>query len=441
MQIGQIGLVVHISMLFSCLNECRPSLRQIVCALLGILLCILLGYALLFGVGKLPLDALQKNIITAQEKGFFEENYPQITVIAKPHRADMYTECFGIGTALQPLGTVHEILFTSSYGHCQDLSRAAEAKFNSVEPAPYYRYTHGYAAFVRLFYTYFDVQSVRTLVTLTSYLLLFVLTLSLALRVSSGHALLVLGSFFLLNSPSMYVLVTHAVQFWLVLVACIVVTFLSNPRHLFPFMGMVGALDGFLTFLSMGSLSLSMPLLCFLLTSMARLDVQDKQASQKELFRILSRGFYACCAWSFGFLAPWLLKWGVLHFIHDVAWQDIFGATLQDYTASSIGMIALAIFKNFLATHVGVWLPLFALLLWIRCKEGRSMPKTLWLSLFPALIPLIWCILLPGQSGVKHSSFVNLILWPIFCFMSFYVFTPAKNARFKDLLPLNLRKL
>ncbi len=434
----------YISLLFCSFRENRPSLRKVLCSLLAVFFCIFLGYAAFFGVGALPLDLLQKNIVKAHDSGFFEENYPQVTVIAKPHRVDMYTECFGVGTALQPFSNVRDILFTSSYGHCADLSRASAAQFVSVEPVAYYRYTHGYSIFVRLFYTYFDVQTVRTLVTAISCILLLTLTLCLKLRVSTGHALLVLGSFFLLNSPSMYVLVTHAAQFWLVLIACIIVTLLSNPRYFFPIMAVVGALDGFVTFLSMGSLSLSMPLLCFMLTAVARIDSNDSAQAdsvQKQMFNILAQGFYACCAWSVGFLLPWFFKWGALHFIYDISWQDIFGATVQSYAASGIGMIALAIFKNALATHVGVWVLLFALLFWIRYKEGRRMAQTLWITAFPALMPLIWCVLLPGQSGVKHSSFVNLILWPVFCFVSFYLFTPEKNARFKDLLPLNLRKL
>ncbi len=439
-----------ISTAWQCLCKERPSLKHLGLSIFVCFFCMLLGYTLFYASMQIPLPQLQKNISTAHEAGFFQHNYPEVTIIAKPHRVDMYTECFGIGTALQDYKNISDMLLNTSYGECGALSAAVKNNFSSPTPSPYYRYAHGYAAVVRTLYGFFDMQTVRTLTTILSCFLLLVLALSIKIRVSTAHALLIIGAFLLLNSPSMYVLVTHATQFWLVLVASIVATWLRSGRSFFLLMAAVGACDGFFTFLSMGSLSLSMPLLCFILASWAQLhDIsQEEEAAQDNknayttaTYTILAQGFWACIAWSIGFLLPWLCKWGILHYAFDISWQTIFGDTVTQYKASGISMILLAISKNLLATHIAVWLPLFALLLWIRHKEHRQLPKGLWMSIFPALIPLVWCSLLPGQSGVKHSTFINLILWPCFCYACFYLFTPKQKATFKDLLPLHLRQL
>ncbi len=417
----------------------RPTLRQCVNAFLAILTCLLLCYALLFAVGALlPLGSYKNNILEAHDKGYFKENYPQVTIIVKPSKVDMWTECGGIGMAMREHKGIDDLFLTKRYGNCNELSAAAYGDFSTAPQTDYFRYTHGYALFVRILYTYFDLQTVRTICTGISCLLLLALWFALKNQVSTAVASLVVGSFFLLNSASMYVLVVHAVQFWLVLVASIIATFMRSKQAFFLLMALVGTFDAFFSILSMGSLSLSMPLLCYLLSAWAKFTATNEQT---EECNALAQGFWACVAWSIGFLLPWFTKWGILYFVYDVSTQAILGNTVESYATQGIGMILLALFKNFLATHIALWIPLFALLWWIRIKEGRTLPKGLWISIFPALIPIIWCSLLPGQSGIKHSSFVNLILWPVFCLCCFYVFTPERKARFKDLLPMNLRKL
>ncbi len=423
--------------LFQALCQELPSSKQWAKAFISILACITLGYAAFYAVYQLPAKPLQENIHKAYTDKHFTQNYPPVTILIRPLRVDMYTECFGIGTALQPYKSIDDLFLNKTYGECAGLSQAAEKNFSEPPAGMYSRYIHGYSIFTRLFYTFFDMQTARTVCSIISCFLLLCLGIALKIRVSTAHATLVIGSFLLVNSPSMYVLLSHAAQFWLVLMAAIAATLVRSKQAFFTLMACVGALDGFFTFLSMGSLSLSIPLLCFLLVGWATNTEETLETSSS----LLAQGFWACVAWAMGFLLPWLCKWGILYFIYDLGKAEIFGSTVEMYAASGIGMILLALWKNFFITHMEVWAPLFALLFWIRRKEERTMPRGLWITLFAALIPLVWVCLLPGQSGIKHSFFVNIIVWPILCFACFYLFTPEKQASFKDLLPLNLRKL
>ncbi len=417
----------------------RPKFSQLAQGLLAICACMLVAYALLFTVNAtLDLQKYKDNVLKAYDKGYFATNYPEATIIIKPSRVDMWTECGGIGMAMHQYESIDDLFLTKRYGNCEALSVAAAQGFTQAPEVKYYRYIHGYSMVVRTVYTFFSMQSARTIITVISCTLLLLLGLALRAKVNAAVGAIVLGSFLLLNSPSMYVLATHATQFWLVLLASIMAIFLQNGSRFFILMACVGTLDAFFSILSMGSLSLSMPLLCFLLVKWKHLSAE---ASTEQVFSVLAQAFWGCVAWAVGFLVPWLFKWGIIIYVYNTAIAEIFGSTLDSYSASGVGMILLALSKNLLATHLGVWIPLFALLWWIRQKEKRVLPKGLWIVLFPALIPVIWCCLLPGQSGVSHSTFVNLIFWPIFCCINFYLFTPSKNARCKDLLPVHLRNL
>ncbi len=414
-----------------------PNSKQWYKALAGIFGCIVLGYIAFYAVYQLPLQPLQENMYKAYTDGHFARNYPTVKILVRPMPVDMYTECCGIGTALQPYESVDDLFLKKIYGECSGLSQAAAKKFSEPPTGAYSRYIHGYSIFSRLFYTFFDMQTVRTLCSIITCVLLFVLAISLKTRVSTGHAALVIGSFLMTNSPSMYVLVTHSAQFWLVLIAAIAATLIRNKQTFFILMACIGALDSFLTFLNMGSLSLSIPLLCFLLASWAN----SKDDSPETSSSLLANGFWGSVAWAIGFLTPWLFKWSILYFAYDLGKDAIFSSTLDIYPASGVEMILRALAKNAIMTHMEVWVPLFAVLFWVKYKEERVLPQGLWITIFAALIPVVWVCLLPGQSGIKHSTFINLILWPIFCYACFYLFTPEKKANFKDLLPLNLRKL
>ncbi len=425
----------------SCQSLCsqRPKIWHILIALLAIPSCLLAVYALLFTINStLDLQKYKDNILKSYEQGFFEQNYPDVTIILKAERVDMWTECGSIGMAMRSHDSIDDVFLTNRYGNCDELSAAASQGFTNPPQNKYYRYTHGYSVLGRALYTHFSMQDARSIITIISITLLLMLGLALRAKVSTGAAAVILGSFLLLNSPSMYVLTTHAIQFWLVVVASILAIFLHGRTQFFILLACIGTLDAFFSILSMGSLSLSMPLLCFMLVKWKQLNNEDKDAKE---FEILAQGFWACVAWAVGFLMPWLFKWYVITNYYNVPFAEILGTSASKYSASGIAMILLALGKNLLATNITAWLPLFSLLWWIRQKEGRSLPEGLWIIIFPALIPVLWCCILPGQSGISHSNFVNIILWPLFCSVSFYLLTPSKNASFKDLLPLSLRKL
>lgn len=408
--------------------QCRPSLQTCIKCFLSVLGIIIVGYLLLFAVYALPLSPLKQHILEAYTDGYFAENHPRRSAeMVTGKRYDMWTECTGIGSAMTDGNSLLSLLEMRYYGECSSLSTAVEKHgLDSPPQYQYMRYIHGYEILLKPLYTFFTIYTARIFIASVTTLLLLWLFVVLRQHVTTPHATIVSLAFLLPCSPNVFIMATHSAQFWLVLIAAIIAT-CSNDKKISPFylFGCIGACDAFVTFLSMGSLSLSLPLLCYTLVAWAK----GQKAED-----IVANIFWACVGWSVGFLLPWLVKWAAVWVTIAPTAEELFSNKVEEYSTHSIGMILLALTRNVTTTHWEVWLPLFFLLCIRRIRLKCTMPANLWPILFPALIPLVWMCILPGQSGIKHSSFVNLILWPTLAVMALFLIPMDKDAMFKKLI-------
>jgi len=264
------------------------------------------------------------------------------------------------------------------------------------------RYIHGYQVVLKSMYTFFPLEMVRAITAGVSLLLLLFLYSALKYRIDTRYAAVVVSSFFLTASPNMFFTVTHATQFWVALTAAVAATL---GRRICPlcFFGVVGALDAFCSFLNMGRLSLALPLLCYTLV---------KWAEGEAPGRIGAAAFWGCIGWSCGFVLPWLVKWLVLFLVFAPTKAALFGATLEHYPARNFAMFVTAVQRNFLSANWPHIVLAFVVLALRRWRMALTTPPGLWMACLPGLVPLFWMCILPGQSGIAHSTFVNLILWP-----------------------------
>ena len=381
----------------------RPGKRACFTLCVSILSVIVLGYALLFAVSLLPQEHLRKNILQADSRGYFSENYPQYSWLRPLYnRLDMYTECMGLGIALNMKPDAKTLLEMPAFGECSSLHNIIAANNFDAAPHAYMRFIHGYQIVLKSMYTVFSLETVRTIMAGTSLLLLLFLYSALQYRIDTRHAAVVVFSFFLTASPNMFFTVTHATAFWVVLTAALAATL---GRRICPlcFFGIVGALDAFFNFLIMGSLSLALPLLCCTLV---------KWAEGESPGRIAATAFWGGIGWSIGYVLPWLLKWLMLFLAFAPTKAVLFGITLEHYPVRDLAMIATALLRNFLSAN---W-PYIMLVIVVCALRRRRMalttPPGLWAACLPGLIPLFWIGMLPGHSGIKHSRFIHLILWP-----------------------------
>jgi hypothetical protein len=308
------------------------------------------------------------------------------------------------------------LLRAENFGECTGLALAASQDFKAPKHA-YFRYIHGYAVILKPLYSLFSVSDVRLLTGLVGLSLLVGVFLAARWRLGDVYALVLTGSFMLSGTLHVFTLVTHGVQFWLVLIGSILVLLARTGPHLILF-ACLGAADAMVSFLNMGSLSLGFPLLCYCLTCWS-----DAVPTR----RILAWAFLAACTWSVGFVLPWFCKWLLaLLFIQDA---DILGKTLEIYPARSPYMIWRAFFNNMKASLWQVWLGLTLVLGWRFYRRAAAVPEGLWIILFPASMPLVWMCLIPGQSGLSHSSFVSIILWPLLAATLLLVLATPRKAR------------
>ncbi|MCR5563165.1 MAG: hypothetical protein K6F46_07335 [Desulfovibrio sp.] len=392
-----------VSSVFREIYSLVPSYRDIFNLIKYVALCIFTVFLLLFVVSMLPTDNLRKNLIQASNDGYFDKDYPSPDYLFfLDSRVDMYTECIGIGASAKLAPNVHSVLSMKHFGECQPLKNAIDKNFASGG-GDYFRYIHGYQIVLKSLYTYFDIKHVRICI-FSITLLLFVITFFvLTKNINLGYSITILLSFLITKSSDVFLIATHASQLWVVLIGTWCAVLLRHNVHAFVLFGVIGSADACFTFLNMGSLSLSLPLLCYSLALW-----NDNECSEKNI----TSQFFACIGWGIGFVLPWLVKWGLVFLFFDVSTAGLFGETLNSYPTGSIGRIFLAIFKDVRELHWVLYVIIVYILL--RRKKRNSLPMytDMLPALLPSLVPFVWIAIIPGQAGIHHSTFYNMILWP-----------------------------
>jgi hypothetical protein len=208
-----------------------------------------------------------------------------------------------------------------------------------------------------------------------------------------------------------FLLVTHAVQFWVVLAGALLALGYKKNNPPVGLFGVIGACDAIASFLSMGSLSLGFPLFCYCLA---------RWHKGVAPIAILVNGFLGSVGWSIGFVTPWLVKWILTRTFLPPS-VDLLGQGLEFYTAKNMAMVGEAFFKDLQLTFWPLWLIVFVVLAVRRYKLKLKFPYGLGVLLLPAFIPLIWISLMPRQSGVMHGFFVQIILWPVLAAVLFFL--------------------
>ncbi len=389
------------------------GLKMIRRILVAVLVTMSVCIALFIAVAALPSDGLRKNIVSATNDGYFDKNYPRYLMF---RGIDMFTECVALGAAADMHASVESMLKVNHAGECLNLKAQALENFTR-ETVPYARYWHGYQVVLKPLYSLFDVATVRVLLVLVNVLLFGILTVVMAQKNGQAYAYATLTSFFLAGTLHVFLLASHAAQFWVVLAGAIAAVLHAGRGAPVALFAVIGVLDAFTSFLNMGSLSLGFPLLCYCLTRWN----QDERSDA-----ILAEAFAACVGWSLGLLVMWLGKWAAV-LMYEPGF-NLLGELPVKYTARGLMMIVEAAGNNLEKTLWRVWLPCFLLLGWRLYDKRVPFVRGLWVVLFPAAIPFVWVALLPGQSGLAHSGFVTIIMWPTIAALFFLLLAMPRQA-------------
>ena len=372
-----------------------PTLaRRVLLAVLG---TSLLGLALLWAAARLPTGPLEEHIRVAVESGGFSENYPKILLFRS---LDRYTECAGINIALEMRPELVSILGMRNFQECKGL-RARFTEGAAPADWPYARYWHGYQTILKPLYTWLPAACIPWVASGVALLLLAALFGVAAARLGKATAALLILSFALPGSLTVFPLLTHGVQFWWVLLSCLAVCLYRSPAMPLGLFAVMGAGAAFVCFFNMESLSLGMGLLCHCL--LRRQQGQAVGATLRE-------SLWLCVAWGAAFVGMWLVKWGLAWLVLPQG-TDLLGGTVGAYAPRSPEMLGKAVLANVLRMPWTVALASFLLLGWRFWRKGLRWPHGMGALLVPALIPFLWYALMPGHVE-KHSFFMPVVLWP-----------------------------
>ncbi|EPR43938.1 hypothetical protein dsx2_2048 [Desulfovibrio sp. X2] len=391
----------------------QALLRRFV-LLLAVIVLLLPCYAGLLWLAALPSgDAVMQHLEQADAHGYFDEEYPRLLQF---RGMDMFTECIALDMSAQLRPTFQDILTMKFGGACEHLRASLQSgDFGGV---PYPRYWHGYQVFLRPLIALMSYADVRLLTALTTAVLFIGLYAAARLRLGEAYAVALVASFLTAGTINVFTLVSHAALFWIIQLAAIALLLRRKSAPPILGFGILGSLDAFLSFLNMGSLSLSFPLLCLCLALWH---------DGEETPRILADGLLCSVAWSIGLLFTWVAKWGL-------AWAflpplDLFGATVEHYFLHSFSAFGSATARDFGKTMWLLWVPVYAWLAWRMYRRRLRVPRGLLVVLLPAIMPFVWIMILPGQSGIHHSSFVSIILWtPLAALLFLLLAMPAKTV-------------
>jgi len=403
-----------IDTLLSRLNRTVAAKFGKLLVLLAVLIPLYLG--LLWLAAQPDQAEVRLHVQEARVEGWLDKEYPKILLF---RGMDMFTECFSLGIAGQLQPDMESLVAMRAYGNCEATRQGLDEDW--PQGGPYARYWHGYQVVLRPLMAVTSYANVRIIVPAVTLLLFAGMGLAARRRLDTAHATALLASFITAGTVNVFTLVSHAALFWVIQVGCIALFLRRSKTPPVLGFGLLGSLDAYLNMLNMGSLSLSFPLLCYCLI---RWYENDRNAE------ILADGLLCCVGWSLGLVLTWTAKWGLAYaFLPPI---DLFGNTVELYFRHSLSAFAIAMERNFLKTLWKYWLPVYLLLGWRMYKKRIRVPEGLWIVLFPSCMPLIWVMLLPGQSGMSHSSFVSIILWTPLAALLFLILglpSPKRQAQ------------
>ena len=311
------------------------------------------------------------------------------------------------------------------------------ARSNTVKIS-YAWYWHGYLATLRPLFAHFDFSEIRNINTTVQIVLLLAVSYLFFKRYPS--ILIPFLLFIALLGPTAIAKSLHFSSVYYVLLI-VLITMLSNPwgkidrDNVWRVFLLSGILTAYLDLLSAPTLSLTVPL-CLLCVQLRG------ERSWKENMKVV---IICTFFWFFGYAGMWSLKWVIAgifqgqEFLSAVRTQILFrlSATGNHKTAVSRTR-TLYLNWSTLFSDPALWyitiayaaILLFAIFHKWKSLTWRRLADTLVFA-FPALIPLVWILLLCNHSRIHYwFSFRTLapIVLSVLCALSSLAFPLPKKT-------------
>lgn len=366
-------------------------LKQYWRATLGVLIFIPCALFLLYGLAYFDNSQSLENIKQAKSQGYFSDKYPSFANLLP---LNMSTECIGLNVAMLLEPKLDSLLSAKYSGTCENIGeKPAELK-------NYAQRWHGYVLVLKPLYSLLPVWAVGLISGLCSLALLGLLYYSASLCLGRSYGGILALSFFLTMNLGSMLLLTQAIALWLAMLGSIIVFWQYNDERppIYTFAAL-GALESFFGLLLTGSLSLSLPLLCFCLVRL-----REHQSGWK----IIWQSILVILAWLLGFMLFWIARWGLVAMFTDIQIMPLISTYFASLTWAAYGSGLIALFSH---SAWIIWLILGLLLIWRGFKVKTEYPKALIIVMLPAFVPLGWLAFLPGSVG--ELGYGVIVIWPL----------------------------
>lgn len=391
-----------------------------------LLISLILGFLLLFAVYHIPARFTVDECV--ESAPYFTESGEYPTETYSQRLLDNYADCvmlleasyLGEESALeQVVNSYHNTIQDSNPYY--SFRRMYSGSKKEILSTSYARYWHGYLTVLRPLFTKLNYQQIIQINLWGQYILLLLVLFMVCRKAPSCLFPLIITVLFLAPSAIGRCLEYSPAY---IITLLFLLLFLWNPggrineKNVWVLFLSAGILCGYFDLLTAPSLTLTIPL-CFVCVQRAGSGSWKQNAGL----------FLRCCfVWLFGYAGMWAGKWILTalfegsDFLHAI-WERIWmytGPTLEGKYIAPLTALGKNLTELFKIIDLDIFAVVFAGILIIavvhdRRRISKRSSSDALLVFLPALIPVVWVLLLKNHSH-RHYWFVYRSLVPlIFC--------------------------
>ena len=368
---------------------------------LNILFCVLLS------INKLPKNLILNNLIKnvryyegMEDRYYLVKNLPQ-------SNHDVVTDCLvfniisNIDSQNSLVSTVAAKYYVTDNTYSEDLKSTVLNEKGTN--ASYSRYFHGYMIVYRFLLLFMSINEIKIFMfLLATSLFLYFSYLCIKKRLKKVTVSMLI-SFFICMLPFSFNTIGHVFPYFIALLGCIVIICNKNRNTELLFL-ILGISVAFFDFLSVETLTLTLPLLCLIVKHQ-----EENTALSLKTFTIININ------WLLGYIMTFLYKWLLNFLVLGIKYTEISISKGLDEIISSAKLgsgISLNInmlfpYVNSSAISLGIYLLLLsalAIFCYLFHKKDCNKYNTIGYLIFIFFIPYIRYFLLSNH-GVFHYFF------------------------------------
>lgn len=388
-------------------------MRDVVKAILIVILSAVMASVVLTGVYLLPTERMKNHVESSIEIFYQEETYPQQVAGYKLSQLDNETDAIMLLNAIYPKGdtgafkasmSVPRIDFRDDYSGRSELVSWLWLHKQPDKTTEYGRYWHGYLLFLKPLLLLLDYADIRILNMIAQLFLLAYLIVSMVEKGYKKYLIPLLVTEAIINPVAIAMSLQFSSVYYIVILSLLYICNQNRKKLLekdFILFTLLGIATAFFDFLTYPLATLGMAAVFMLIKSM------EENDWKKNLILVMKW----CVFWGIGYVGMWAGKWVIASFVlqKNIMMEVFRQAKVHTSDVVIMGQhynILQIVFRNIkvfakwpyllLGLGIGVWV----------VKNHVKLEIRKWKQIIPfliiAVLPILWLMVLKEHSGLLY---------------------------------------